>query len=121
MGVRHSSALYDGVSWVYPAYKYYRQAVEESRKLATSLDADFPPLLLREIVEEERKVTNQGIEQLKQDIRAKVEQLQKAEVRIRELQESGSSPYLYWVRFLRLSQKRCCVVISRLRSNAPKL
>ena len=121
MGVRQSIALYDGASCVPPAYKYYRQAVEESRKLATSLDADSSPLLPREIVEEERKVTNQGIEQLKQEIRIKVEQLHKAETRIRELQESGLPPYLSCVCFLKLSQKRCCVVISRLRSNAAKL
>ncbi|KAF9653068.1 hypothetical protein BDM02DRAFT_3159933 [Thelephora ganbajun] len=70
------------------AYKYYRQAVEESRKLSASLDTDSSPLLPREIVEEERKAANRGIEQLKQDIKAKDEQLHKAETRIQELQDS---------------------------------
>lgn len=70
------------------AYKYYRQAVEESRRLAASLDTGSSPLLPREIVEEERKAANQGIEQLKQDIKVKDEQLRKAETRILELQES---------------------------------
>jgi hypothetical protein len=69
-GMCHQMRYTDGPI-VFPAYKYYRQAVEESRKLAASLDTDSSPLLPREIVEEERKIANQGIEQLKQDIQAK--------------------------------------------------
>ena len=103
MGVRRPNVLFNGTPLIPPAYKYYRQAVEESRKLATSLDADSSPLLPREIVEEERKVTNRGIEQLKQDIQAKDEQLHKAEVRIRELQESGLPPYFSCTHFLKPS------------------
>lgn len=121
MEVCHPYMLSSGFSPVPPAYKYYRQAVEESRKLAASLDADSSPLLPREVVEEERKVANQGIEQLKQDIKTKDEQLHKTETRIRELQESGLSPYLSCVRFLKLSQKHFYAVISRQRSNALKL
>jgi len=70
------------------AYKYYRQAVEESRKLAASFDTDCSPLLPREIVEEERKVANRSIEQLKHDIEAKDDQLRAAQTRIQEFQES---------------------------------
>ena len=120
MGVRHPNALRNCTLSVPPAYKYYRQAVEESRKLATSLDTDSSPLLPRETVEEERKVANQDIERLKQDIQAKSEQLHKAETRIRELQESGLLPYLFYAHFLKLSQKRCYAVISRQKSNALK-
>jgi hypothetical protein len=102
------------------AYKHYRQAVEKSRELVTSLDTGSSPLLPREIVEEERKVANKGVEKLKQDIQAKDEQLHKAEIRIWELQESGTPPYLSLAHFLDLSQKHCYVMISRRRSNAPK-
>lgn len=109
-----------GTSSVFPAYKYYRQAVEESRKLATSLDAGSSPLLPREIVEEERKIANQGIERLKQDIQTKDEQLHNAETRIRELQDSGPSPCLSCGRILKLPQKRYYVVISKQKLNAPK-
>ena len=116
----HPNALSNGSSSVPPAYKYYRQAVEESRKLAASFNADSSPLLPREVIEEERKIANRGIEQLKQDIGAKDEQLHKAETKIRELQESGSPSRLSCTPFLRLSQKHCCVVTSRRRSNAPK-
>ena len=103
MEVRHPNALYNGTPLIPPAYKYYRQAVEESRKLAASLDTDSSPFLPREIVEEERKVANRGIEQLKQDIQAKDEQLHRAEVRIRELQESGPLPHFPRTHFLKLS------------------
>lgn len=121
MEVRNPNALYNGALSVLPAYKYYRQAVEESRKLAASADTASSPLLSREIVEEQRKVANQDIERLKRDIQAKDEQLHKAETRIRELQESGPPPYLSCARSLKLSQKHCCVVTSRRKSNAPKL
>jgi len=103
MGVRRPSALYNSAPLIPPAYKYYRQAVEESRKLASSLDADSSPLLPREIVEEERKATNRSIEQLKQDIQAKDEQLHTAEVKIQELQESGLLPHFSCTHFLKLS------------------
>ena len=103
MGVRRPNSLYMGTPLIPPAYKYYRTAVEESRKLATSLDTDSSPLLPREIVEEERKVANRGIEQLKQDIQTKDEKLHKAEARIRELQESGLLPHPSCVHFLKLS------------------
>lgn len=121
MEVRHPNALYGGALLAPPAYKYYRQAVEESRKLAASLDTDSSPLLPREVVEEERKAANQGIEQLKQDLRAKDEELRKAETRTRELQESGTPPCHSCLRFLKLSQNYCSVVISRRKSNAPEL
>jgi hypothetical protein len=77
--------------------------------------------LPREIVEEERKTANQTIEQLRQDIRARDEQLHNAEARIRKLQESGTLPHISRTFFLNLSQKRYCVMISRSRSNVPKL
>ena len=96
----HSNTFYSRVSSFPSAYKYYRQAVEESRRLATSLDTGSSPLLPREIVEEERKAANQGIEQLKQDIKAKDEQLRKAETRILELQESGVPSQLSHTRLL---------------------
>lgn len=121
MGVCHSNALYDGASLFPPAYKYYRQAVEESRKLTASLDIDSSPLIPREIVEEERKAANQCIEQLKRDIEAKDDQLLKAQTRIQELQESGPPFHLSCTHPLKRSQKRCYVVTSRLRSNAPRL
>ena len=92
--------LCNSVSLFPPAYKYYRQAVEESRRLAASLDTGSSPLLPREIVEEERKAANQGIEQLKQDIKVKDEQLRKAETRILELQESGVPSHLPCTLFL---------------------
>ena len=92
MGVRRANGLRSGVSSFPPAYKYYRQAVEESRKLATSIDTDSSPLLPREIVEEEREARNRDMEQLKQDIVTKDEQLHKAETRVLELQESGPPP-----------------------------
>jgi hypothetical protein len=120
MEVRYPNALFNGASPTPPAYKYYRQAVEESRKLVTSLDTGSSPLLPREIVEEERRVANQGVEKLNQDIQAKDEQLHKAEIRIRELQESGPPTYPSLAHFLNQSQKHCYVVISRRRSNAPK-
>jgi hypothetical protein len=119
-GVSYSNALYDGASLFPPAYKYYRQAVEESRKFAASLDADSSPFLPREIVEEERKAANQGVEQLRQDIKAKDEQLHKAETKIQELQESGPQLQPPRTHFLKLSQKLYSVVISRLRSSVPK-
>ena len=98
-----SQRIINGAPLIPPAYKYYRHAVEESRKLAASLDTDSSPLLPREMVEEERKAANRGIEQMKQDIQAKDEQLHKAEARIRELQESGLLPYLSCAHFLRPS------------------
>lgn len=74
--------------------------MEESRRLATSIDTGSSPLLPREIVEEERKAANQGIEQLKQDIKVKDEQVRKAETRVLELQESGVPSQLSCARFL---------------------
>lgn len=120
MEVSHPDVPPDGPQLICPAYKYYRQAVEESRKLAASLDTDLSPLLPREVVEEERKIANQGIEQLKQDIKVKDEQLHTAESRIRELQGSGSLLHIPHTRPLNLSQKHCYVVTSRRRSNVPK-
>jgi len=90
MAVRHSHTLYSSAISFPPAYKYYKLAVEESRKLVASLDTDSSPLLPREIVEEERKAANRDIEQLKRDIKAKDERLHNAETKIRELQESES-------------------------------
>lgn len=104
-----------------PAYKYYRQAVEESRKLTTSLDTDSSPLLPREIVEEERRAASHSNEQLKHEIQVKDDQLRNAQIRIREFQESGPPPRLPCMQSLKLSQKHCYVVISKLKSSAPKL
>lgn len=120
MGVRHPDVPPNGPQLNLPAYKYYRQAVEESRKLAASLDTDLSPLLPREVVEEERKIANQRIEQWKQDSKAKDERLQTAESKIRELQGSGSPLQISCKRSLNLPQKHCYVVTSRRRSNAPK-
>lgn len=119
--VRHLNTSYNATSSFPLAYKYYRQAVEESRKLTISLDTDSSPLLPREIVEEERKVTNQSIEQLKRDIESKDDQLRKAQTRIQELQESGPPCHLPCTRFLKQPQRRYCVAISGQRSNVQKL
>lgn len=94
MAVRRQNSPHYDTSPFPLAYKYYRQAVEESRKLATSPDADSSHLLPREIVEEGRRAANQTIEQLRQDIEARDEQLHNAETRIRKLQESGMLPQL---------------------------
>lgn len=91
-GVCYSSTSHNDASSFPPAYKFYRQAVEESRKLTASVDTDSSPLLPREIVEEERKTANRSIEQLKHEIEAKDDQLRKAQARIQELQESGPPP-----------------------------
>jgi hypothetical protein len=121
MDVCHSNTPYKGASPFHPAYKHYRQAVEESRKLTNSLDIDSSPLLPREIVEEERKAMNLSIEQLKRDIETKDDQLRKAQTSIRELQESGSPLRLSRTHSLKQPQKHSCAVTSGPRSNAPKL
>ena len=121
MGVCHSNAPYDDASLFPPAYKYYRQAVEESRKLTISLETDSSPLLPRETVEEERTAANRIIEQLKHDVDAKDDQLHKAQTKILELQESGPLLHLSCTHFLKQSQKPSYVVISGQKSNVLKL
>lgn len=121
MAVRHSNTLYSGAISFPPAYKYYKLAVEESRKLVASLDTDSSPLLPREIVEEERKAASRDLEQLKRDIKAKDERLHNAETKIRELQESGLPSRPSCTHFLKQPQNRCYVVTSKLRSTVPKL